>query len=227
MEVFLPECADPENPRNGRQLTHPPLKVRTSPRMKSLVGSDGTHYNRQYFLIKLTSLSGKFLSSFIFFCHRHHMECFLFSDLRICLPSLFLCAWSSSIPFLPFAFYLFFCWIYTVVLVLCLGIRFQKWLPDFIYHCILHQLLRSCLPGLRAFTLCTYLPDREASLIKKEYCRCGTHPLQVTSSRVRLSLVKGAGHIGPRFPRISGLAILVHGLRCTVGTSPARTGGRS
>ena len=41
---------------------------------------------------------------------------------------------------------------------------------------------------------------REASLIKKEYCRCGTHPLQVTSSRVRPPLVKGAGHIDPLFP---------------------------
>ena len=34
----------------------------------------------------------------------------------------------------------------------------------------------------------SYLPDREASLIKKEYCRCGPHPLQVISSRARLDL---------------------------------------
>ena len=48
------------------------------------------------------------------------------------------------------------------------------------------------------------LPDREASLIKKEYCRCGPHPLQVTSSRARPPLVKGAGHIGPLFPESRG-----------------------
>ena len=48
------------------------------------------------------------------------------------------------------------------------------------------------------------LPDREASLIKKEYCRCGPHPLQVISSRARPSLVKGAGHIGPLFPEFRG-----------------------
>ena len=41
------------------------------------------------------------------------------------------------------------------------------------------------------------LPDREASLPRKEYCRCGPHPLQVTSSRVGPPLVKGAGCIGP------------------------------
>ena len=43
------------------------------------------------------------------------------------------------------------------------------------------------------------MPDREASLIKKEYCRCGPHPLQATSSRARPPLVKGVGHIGPLF----------------------------
>ena len=48
------------------------------------------------------------------------------------------------------------------------------------------------------------LPDREASLIKKEYCRCGPHPLQVISSRARPPLVKGAGHIGPLFPEFRG-----------------------
>ena len=46
--------------------------------------------------------------------------------------------------------------------------------------------------------------DREASLIKKEYCRCGPHPLQVTSSRARPPLVKGAGHIGRLFPDFRG-----------------------
>ena len=41
------------------------------------------------------------------------------------------------------------------------------------------------------------LPDREASLIKKECCRCEPHPLQVISSRARPPLVKGSGCIGP------------------------------
>ena len=41
-------------------------------------------------------------------------------------------------------------------------------------------------------------------MIKKEYCRCGPHPLQVTSSRVRPPFVKGAGHIGPLFPEFRG-----------------------
>ena len=48
------------------------------------------------------------------------------------------------------------------------------------------------------------LPDREASLIKEEYCRRGPHPLQATSSRVRPPLVKGAGCIGPLFPEFQG-----------------------
>ena len=50
------------------------------------------------------------------------------------------------------------------------------------------------------------LPDREASLIKKEYCKCGPHPLQVTSSRARPPLVKGAGPHWPPLPGIPGLA---------------------
>ena len=41
-------------------------------------------------------------------------------------------------------------------------------------------------------------------MIKKEYCRCGLHPPQVTSSRARPPLVKGAGHIGPLFPEFRG-----------------------
>ena len=49
-----------------------------------------------------------------------------------------------------------------------------------------------------------YLPDGEASLIKKEYCRCGPHPLQVTSSTVRSPLVKRVGCIGPLFPEFRG-----------------------
>ena len=44
------------------------------------------------------------------------------------------------------------------------------------------------------------VPDR----VKKEYCRCGPHPLQVISSRARPPLVKGAGHIGPLFPEFRG-----------------------
>ena len=97
-----------------------------------------------------------FLTLFIFFCHRHHMECFHFLDLRIYLLHLPLCAWFSSAPFLPFLFYLFVCWIYAVVLVWCLRIRFHKWLLDLIYHHILYQLLRSCLPSLEDFTSCMF-----------------------------------------------------------------------
>ena len=48
------------------------------------------------------------------------------------------------------------------------------------------------------------LPDREASLIKKEYCRCGPHPPQVISSRARPPLVKGVGHIGRPLPDFRG-----------------------
>ena len=55
-------------------------------------------------------------------------------------------------------------------------------------------------------------------LTKKEYCRCGPHPLQVTSSRARPPHVKGAGHIGPLFPEFQGwplwfmASIALHGL---------------
>ena len=41
-------------------------------------------------------------------------------------------------------------------------------------------------------------------MIKKEYCRCGPHPLQVTSSRARPPLVKEVGHIGLLFPEFWG-----------------------
>ena len=44
------------------------------------------------------------------------------------------------------------------------------------------------------------LIKKEASLIKKEYCRCGPHHLQATSSRARPPFVKGADHIGPLLP---------------------------
>ena len=47
----------------------------------------------------------------------------------------------------------------------------------------------------------------KASLIKNEYCRCGPHPLQVTSSRARPPLVKGAGHIGPLLPEFRGWSL--------------------
>ena len=53
------------------------------------------------------------------------------------------------------------------------------------------------------------LPVREASLIKKEYCRCGPHPPQVTSSRARPPLVKEAGHIGPLLPELRGWPLLL------------------
>ena len=47
-----------------------------------------------------------------------------------------------------------------------------------------------------------YLPDREASLIKKEYCRCGPHPLQVISSRARPYLLRERATLAA-FSRIS------------------------
>ena len=52
-----------------------------------------------------------FLSLLIFFCHHHHMECLLFSDLRTFSLSFPLCEWFSSTPFLSLVYYLFFCWI--------------------------------------------------------------------------------------------------------------------
>ena len=71
------------------------------------------------------------------------------------------------------------------------------------------------------------IPDREASLIKKENCRCGPHPLQVISSRAGSPLVKGAGCIGPLFPDFRGwplwfmASIALQGLQtpCTRGCS--------
>ena len=87
---------------------------------------------------------------FIFFCHHHHMECFPFSDLRIFSLSIPLCEWLTSTPFLLLVYYLFFCWIFAVALVWCLGTKFHKWLLDFICHHVLHQHSRSCLPDLGA-----------------------------------------------------------------------------
>ena len=46
--------------------------------------------------------------------------------------------------------------------------------------------------------------DREASLIKKEYCRCGPHPLQVISSRARPYLLREWATLAA-FPQISGV----------------------
>ena len=48
------------------------------------------------------------------------------------------------------------------------------------------------------------LPDREASLIKKEYCRCGPHPLQVISSRARPYLLRERATLAA-FSQISGV----------------------
>ena len=45
---------------------------------------------------------------------------------------------------------------------------------------------------------------KQKKLIKKEYCRCGPHPLQMTSSRARPPLVKGADHIGSLFSEFRG-----------------------
>ena len=44
----------------------------------------------------------------------------------------------------------------------------------------------------------------QKNLIKKEYCRCGPHPLQVTSSRVGPPLVKATDHTGPLFLEFRG-----------------------
>ena len=87
---------------------------------------------------------------FIFFCHYHHMEFLLFSDLRIFSLSFPLCEWLTSTPFLLLVYYLFFCWIFAVALVWCLVIKFHKCLLDFICHHILHHHSRSCFPDLGA-----------------------------------------------------------------------------
>ena len=48
------------------------------------------------------------------------------------------------------------------------------------------------------------IAHREASLIKKEYCRCGPHPLQVISSRARPYLLRERATLAA-FSRISGV----------------------
>ena len=45
---------------------------------------------------------------------------------------------------------------------------------------------------------------QEKKLIKKEYCRCGPHPLQVISSRARPYLLRERAALAP-FSRISGV----------------------
>ena len=86
---------------------------------------------------------------FIFFCHHHHMECLLFSDLRIFSLSFPLCEWLTSTSFLLLVYYLFFRWIFAVALVWCLEIKFHKWLLDFMSPNS-PQHSRSCLPDLGA-----------------------------------------------------------------------------
>ena len=49
----------------------------------------------------------------------------------------------------------------------------------------------------------TYLPDREASLIKKEYCRCGPHSPQVISPRAGPYLLRERAALAP-LSRIPG-----------------------
>ena len=71
------------------------------------------------------------------------------------------------------------------------NLRCQQYIKETIFITFFH----GCDWGTERRSL--YLPDREASLIKKEYCRCGPHPPQVTSPRARPPLVKGAGCIGP------------------------------
>ena len=66
------------------------------------------------------------LNFIIFFCHHLHMEWFPFSDLRIFSLPILLFEWLTSTPFLLLVYYLFFCWIFAVALVWCLGIKFHK-----------------------------------------------------------------------------------------------------
>ena len=49
-----------------------------------------------------------------------------------------------------------------------------------------------------------YLSDREASLIKKEYCRCGPHPLQVIFPELDHHLSSEWAALAP-FSQISGV----------------------
>ena len=114
------------------------------------------------------------------------MECFLFSELRIFSLSSSLFAWFSGTLYLSFVFYLFFCWIFAVVLVCCPRIRFQKWLLDIIYHHILHQLLRWCLPDLEGFTLCTSCPPVRLCPMAPFGMMCSNS--QLTSAHPFLSL---------------------------------------
>ena len=58
-----------------------------------------------------------------------------------------------------------------------------------------------------SFFLHIHKQKKRKKLIKKEYCRCGPHPLQVTSSRVRPPLGKGASHIGCLFPDFRGWSL--------------------
>ena len=66
--------------------------------------------------------------SFIYFLlpSPSHGVCFPFSGLRIFSLSIPLCESLTSTPFLLLVYYLFFCWIFAVVLVWCLGIKFHK-----------------------------------------------------------------------------------------------------
>ena len=70
-------------------------------------------------------------------------------------------------------------------------------------------------------------PDREASLIKKEYCRCGPHPPTSDFFQSQTSTCQGSGLHWPPFPGIPGLATLLYGLHCTAGTLNTCTGGCS
>ena len=47
-------------------------------------------------------------------------------------------------------------------------------------------------------------PQKKNKLIKKEYCRCGPHPLQVTSSRAGSYLLRERATLAA-FSRISGV----------------------
>ena len=69
---------------------------------------------------------------------------------------------------------------------------------------------RLCVSFMLGAGMCQCSEDLRSRLsskkemTKKEYCRCGPHPLQVTFSRARPPLVKGAGHIGSLSPEFRG-----------------------
>ena len=68
---------------------------------------------------------------------------------------------------------------------------------DFIYHHILHQFLRSCLPGSWAFTLCTYLTGRLAWSRSTVGWMCPLTPYKWLHSRTSPYFEGRAGQLSP------------------------------